>query len=90
MLREILFSNNMKNNNKIDIEFMRSVFKKAINFRGKLSKASRFEKIHGWDSLGHMKIISVIEKNLKISFEIDEIIGVNTIEKLIALIKKKL
>lgn len=80
----------MKNKKNIDIEFMRSIFKKAINFKGKLSKNSKFDNILGWDSLGHMKIMSEIEKSLKVSFEIDEIVGVNTINKLITLVKNKL
>ena len=37
-----------------------------------------------------MKIISAIEEKLKISFEIDEIVGVNTVKKLIEMTKKKL
>ena len=36
-----------------------------------------------------MKIISEIEKKLFINFEIDEIIGINTVKKLIELTKKK-
>lgn len=80
----------MKKNKKIDIELMRSIFKKAINNKDKLTENSRFEKVQGWDSLGHMKIISEIEKSLSISFDIDEIIGVNTVGKLIRLVKKKL
>ena len=50
----------------------------------------KFEKVKGWDSLGHMKVISEIEDKLKISFEIDEIIGVDTIKKLIDLSKTKI
>ena len=80
----------MKKNKKIDVDFMRSIFKKAINNKDKLTENSRFEKVQGWDSLWHMKIISEIEKSLNISFDIDEIIGVNTVGKLIRLVKKKL
>ena len=80
----------MKNKKNINIEFMRSIFKKALNYKGKLSKNSKFENTQGWDSLGHMKIMSEIEKNLKVSFVIDEIIGVNTVNKLITLVKNKL
>ena len=43
-----------------------------------------------WDSLGHMRIVSAIEKQLKISFEIDEIVGIDTIKKLINITKKKI
>ena len=79
----------MKKKIIIDLKFMNEIFKKAINNNSKLKLTSKFEKVEGWDSLGHMKIISQIEKKLKINFEIDEIIGVDTIKKLIDLTKKK-
>tara|TARA_E500000178_G_C16908473_1_gene701427 strand:+ start:698 stop:943 length:246 start_codon:yes stop_codon:yes gene_type:complete len=79
----------MKKNITIDLKFMQTVFKVALNNNNKITLASKFEKVQGWDSLGHMKIISEIEKKLSISFEIDEIIGINTIKKLIELTKKK-
>ena len=79
----------MKKNIIIDLKFMQTVFKVALNSNSKISLSSKFEKVKGWDSLGHMKIISEIEKKLSISFEIDEIIGINTIKKLIELTKKK-
>tara|TARA_B110000967_G_C18867959_1_gene553753 strand:- start:183 stop:344 length:162 start_codon:yes stop_codon:yes gene_type:complete len=52
----------MKKKICIDIKFMDKIFKKAINNKSKLTLISKFEKIAGWDSLGHMKIISQIEK----------------------------
>ena len=59
---------------KIDLLFMKGVFKRALNNKSKLSISSKFEEVPGWDSLGHMRIVSAIEKQLKISFEIDEIV----------------
>tara|TARA_Y100000816_G_scaffold290364_1_gene278864 strand:+ start:2314 stop:2559 length:246 start_codon:yes stop_codon:yes gene_type:complete len=79
----------MKKKILIDLKFMQSVFKIALNHNSKITLLSKFEKVKGWDSLGHMKIISTIEKKLSISFEIDEIIGINTVKKLIDLTKKK-
>lgn len=79
----------MKKNIIIDLTFMQTVFKVALNSNSKISLSSKFEKVKGWDSLGHMKIISEIEKKLSISFEIDEIVGINTVKKLIELTKKK-
>ena len=78
----------MKKNVEIDLKFMQAVFESALNNKSKLTLSSEFEKVNGWDSLGHMKIISEIEKKLSISFEIDEIIGINTVKKLIELTKK--
>ena len=80
----------MKKNLKIDLKFMEIIFKKALNNKSKITLSSKFEKVKGWDSLGHMKVISEIEDKLKISFEIDEIIGVDTIKKLIDLSKTKI
>ena len=68
---------------------MQAVFESALNNKSKLTLSSEFEKVNGWD-FRHMKIISTIEKKLSISFEIDEIIGINTVKKLINLTKKKL
>ena len=79
----------MKKKIQIDLKFMQDIFKKALNLNSNLTLSSKFEKVKGWDSLGHMKVISTIEKKLSISFEIDEIIGVNTVKKLIDLTKKK-
>ena len=69
---------------------MEIIFKKALNNKSKITLSSKFEKVKGWDSLGHMKVISEIEDKLKISFEIDEIIGVDSVKKLIDLSKTKI
>jgi len=74
---------------EIDLVFMNFVFKKAINIKSKITLKSKFESVIGWDSLGHMRIISVIEDKLDVNFEIDEIVGVNTVKKLIEMTKKK-
>ncbi len=76
---------------KIDLKFMQSVFKKALGIKNyKLKIDSKYESVPNWDSLGHMKIISELEKKLKIEFDIDEIIGKNTVKKLIDMTTKKL
>ena len=80
----------MKKNLKVDLKFMEIIFKKALNNKSKITLSSKFEKVKGWDSLGHMKVISEIEDKLKISFEIDEIIGVDSVKKLIDLSKTKI
>ena len=79
----------MTKNLDINLKFMQSIFKIALNNKAKITLSSRFEEVKGWDSLGHMKIISAIEKKLSCSFEIDDIIGINTVKKLIELTKKK-
>ena len=76
---------------KADLNFMKSVFKNSLNLNNyKLNLNSEFEKVPQWDSLGHMKIMSEIESRLNLNIEIDEIVEVNTVKKLIDLVNDKL
>jgi len=51
--------------------------------------SSEFEDVPGWDSLGHMKLITVLEEEFDIEFELDEIIGVDTAQKILNLVNSK-
>lgn len=76
---------------KIDLEFMRGIFREALDLNDyDLTTDSEFEAVPGWDSLGHMRIVSEIEEKLNLEFDIDEIIGVDTIQKLIEMIENKM
>ena len=76
---------------KVDIEFMKLVFEKSLEIDAdSLDLNSEFEEVPGWDSLGHIKIISEIENRLDLEFEIDEIVGQDTILKLIDMVKAKI
>ena len=76
---------------KADLNFMKSVFKNSLNLNNdKLNLNSEFEKVPQWDSLGYMKIMSEIESRLNLNIEIDEIVEVNTVKKLIDLVNSKL
>ena len=76
---------------KIDFKFIESIYKKALNLKKyKLSLNSKFEEVPGWDSFGHLRIINEIEKKLKISFELEEFVGVDTVKKMIKLVQSKI
>ena len=76
---------------KVSIEFMKSVFEKSLEIDpDSLDLNSEFEEVPGWDSLGHIKIISEIENRLDLEFEIDEIVGQDTILKLIEMVEAKI
>jgi len=76
---------------KIDFKFIEDVYRKALNLKKyKLTVNSKFEEVPGWDSFGHMRLISEIEKKLKISFDIEEFVGVNTVKKIMKLVQSKL
>ena len=54
---------------KVDLDFMQIVFDESIDLDGIiLDLESRFEEVPGWDSLGHISIISEIETRLNIQF----------------------
>ena len=75
---------------KINLDFMKSVFEESLEIDAStLTLDSEFERVSGWDSLGHLKIISEIEYRLDLEFEIDEIIGKDTIAKLIEMTELK-
>ena len=76
---------------KIDFKFIESIYKKALNLKKyKLSLNSKFEEVPGWDSFGHLRIINEIEEKLKISFELEEFVGVDTVKKMIKLVQSKI
>ncbi len=73
---------------------MQSVFADSLELSADVSESlsleSRFEEVEGWDSLGHMRIIMEMENRLEVEFDIDEVIGVDTIQKLIQMAENKL
>tara|TARA_B100000795_G_C22638298_1_gene375401 strand:- start:391 stop:633 length:243 start_codon:yes stop_codon:yes gene_type:complete len=79
---------------ELNLEFMQSVFAESLELSddvsATLSLNSMFEEVEGWDSMGHMRVIMEIENRLDVEFDIDEVIGVDTIEKLIKMAKNKL
>ena len=59
--------------NKIDLKFMKKIFKDALELNDyNLELTSSYEQVPGWDP--SYEIISQIEEQLKLEFEIDEII----------------
>ncbi len=47
-------------------------------------------KFENWDSLSHMQLISEIENSFSLSFEMDEVVEINSPEDLVKLVEKKL
>ncbi len=75
---------------KIDFKFIKNVFSNALNIGNyDLKLESKFEEVPEWDSLGHMRIIQELEEQLNIEFDIDEIVDVDTVEKIMELAKSK-
>ena len=76
---------------KVDFKSISEVFHSALDLGDyKLELHSKFEEVPEWDSLGHMRIIYELESKFNIEFEIDEIIDVDTVEKIMHLAESKL
>ena len=74
----------------IDIDFMKSVFEESLDIdTSNLTLDSKYEEVENWDSLGHVRIIGEIEDMLDIEFDIEDIIGQDTIQKLVDMVKSK-
>ncbi len=75
----------------IDLDFMKSVFEESLDIdSSNLNLDSRYEEVENWDSLGHVRIVGEIEDKLNIEFDIEDIIGQDTIQKLIEMVNAKI
>lgn len=76
----------MSNSNKEKLEkIFLDIFQDIKNFDFDKDR-SEFEN---WDSLNHMQLVSEIESQFKINFEMDEISEINKPQDLLDLINKK-
>lgn len=74
----------------IDIDFMKLVFEESLDIdASNLTLDSKYEEVENWDSLGHVRIVGEIEDRLDIEFDIEDIIGQDTVQKLIEMVKSK-
>lgn len=76
---------------KVDFESIKEVFHTALDLGDyDLDLQSKFEEVPEWDSLGHMRIVYELEARFDIEFDIEEIIDVDTVEKIMILTQTKL
>ena len=74
----------MDNKEKYDISFTAAL---SIDNK-KLDKNLKYNSIQEWDSIGHMSLISELEKNFNISMETDDAIDFSSYKKGISILKK--
>jgi len=76
---------------KVEYEKIKEIFIETFELtKFKIEPNSQFEEVPGWDSLGHMKLITNLEEEFEIELGIDEIIGVDTVQKILELVQKKI
>ena len=74
----------MDNKEKYDNSFIEAL---SID-KKKLTKNLEYNSIEEWDSIGHMTLISELEKNFSISIETDDVIDFSSYQKGISILKK--
>lgn len=77
-------------NNKNNLIEIKKIISKLLNLKvEELDLDSGKQNIHKWDSLNQVKIILEIEKKFKVKFGADNYEDLDSIKKIINLVKKK-
>ncbi len=70
-------------------EKYKKVFIKSLSIEtNKFSEKLKYNEIPEWDSIGHMTLISDLEKEFKISIETDDIVNFSSFKEGIKILKK--
>ena len=64
------------------------VFTKTFGINESKLKKLNYQGVKSWDSVGHMNLISVLEKKFKIEMDIDDIVDFSSYEKGKKILKK--
>ena len=67
-------------------------FRKAMRLGHRFAIADRmsFDDIPGWDSVGHMNLVTELESHFGISLEMDEIVGLDSVGAVRAVVARAL
>ena len=64
------------------------VFEKSFSIKKSKLKKLKYQSIPQWDSVGHMHMISSLEKVFKITIDMDDVIDLNSFENGKKILKK--
>lgn len=70
------------------IKLYNEAFKKTFGVKEKKLNKLKYQDVESWDSVGHMNLMSVLEKKFKIEMDIDDIIDFSSYEKGKKILKK--
>ena len=71
-----------------NIKLYNQIFIKALGIKESKLKKLNYQGVKSWDSVGHMNLISVIEKKFQIEMNIDDIVDFSSYEKGKKILKK--
>src|SRR5262245_53061862 len=76
----------------VELSVVRAAFRSALDLPDdfELTDESSFEAVPGWDSVGHMRIVLELENIIGKPLELDEIVGLDTVGKIRALLTAKM
>jgi len=68
-----------------------AVFRKAMRLDESfpIADSMSFDDIPGWDSVGHMNLVTELESHFAISFEMDEIVALDSVGGVRAVVARK-
>ncbi len=66
-------------------------FRKAMRLDESFAIADpmSFEEVPGWDSIGHMNLVTELESRFGISFDMEEIVGLDSVGAVRAVVARK-
>ncbi len=73
----------------ITIEALQEIFRSALDEPVVITEDTKKDDIEEWDSINHLNLIVELEDKLKISFSKEEIEKMDSVSKLIEILKKK-
>jgi acyl carrier protein len=71
-----------------NLEKYNAVFLSSFNIDENDLRNLTYQSVSGWDSVGHMNLVSLLEENFDIMFDTDDIIEFSSYEKGKEILKK--
>ena len=72
------------------IEKIQVIFSEVLGVKSsEVTLATSMDNLPDWDSMKHLELIMGIESTFKASFEVHEILELNSVEKIINILKAK-
>jgi len=71
-----------------NLKIYNQAFTKSLGIKEIKLKKLNYQGVKSWDSVGHMNLISVLEKNFKIEMDIDDIVDFSSYDKGKKILKK--
>ena len=72
-----------------DIKVYMKLFQEAFALsEGEIGDDTKYQNVHGWDSVGHMALMAAIEDSFGIELDIDDIIDFSSYKAGIKILEK--